>query len=67
MREFEAYGKPAIAVVTEPFLEPAQLTAQGLGMPDVSIIAVPHPLSDANDAASKGLAAVPKALDILVS
>jgi hypothetical protein len=47
---FERRGIPAVVLVTEPFLPMARGQAKILGMPDVRIVAVQHPLAHVDEA-----------------
>ena len=40
---FEKQGIPAVAVVTEPFIETAKAVAELNGMPGYPFVVVPHP------------------------
>lgn len=40
----EGRGTPAVAIGTEPFLPEAEEQARVLGMPDLRLITVPHPI-----------------------
>jgi hypothetical protein len=51
----EKLGVPAVAIVTTFFTRLAEITAESLGVPDLPIVSVPHPLGGipANEAQAK--------------
>lgn len=40
----EKKGIPTVTVVTVPFREPARLTAMSMGVPNLALIVLPHPV-----------------------
>lgn len=52
----ERRGIPTAAVGTEPFLDEALEQARVLGMPDVRLVLVPHPVQLLSDGALDALA-----------
>ena len=52
----ERRGIPTAAVGTEPFLDEALEQARVLGMPDVRLVLVPHPVQLLSDEALDALA-----------
>jgi hypothetical protein len=65
--EFEKRGIPSVVLVTEPFLPAARGQAKTLGMADLAIVTVRHPLAYVDEAgiaerAESALGAVARAL-----
>ena len=46
----EKNGLPAVAIVTDAFLETGQLMAAKWGVPDFQFLAVPHPVANLSEA-----------------
>lgn len=42
--EFERLGIPTLTLVTSSFVRLAQVTSQGMGMPDQALVVIPHPM-----------------------
>ena len=43
---FEALGVPTVTIVTDPFQGYAQLRAASLGIPNLPLVVVRHPIAD---------------------
>lgn len=46
---FETEGVPAVAVVTDGFAQAAATQSRALGMPDLKVVTVPHPVQNLTD------------------
>ena len=42
----EKKGIPTVTVVTQPFHEPARLSAVSMGVPNLPLVVLPHPVAD---------------------
>jgi hypothetical protein len=64
----EARGIPTAAICTDPFLEEARAQARALGMPDLPVARITHPLSTltAEEIAQRAAEAVPQLLGLLI-
>lgn len=63
----ERLGRPAAAVMTEPFVPTARALAGALGLPNYPLCVIPHPISSDDDAALrvKARAAATQIVEIL--
>ncbi len=46
---FEIQGRPAVFIASSAFVDAAETQSQALGLPQVHLIFVPHPIQDATD------------------
>jgi hypothetical protein len=51
----EKAGVPSVAVITEPFGFKARAEVTALGMPDVAIQVLPHPIGQISDEAMRAI------------
>ncbi|MBI2858826.1 MAG: hypothetical protein HYX90_07090 [Chloroflexi bacterium] len=60
--EFETLGVPTVTAVTPIFLELAKAVASAGGVPDISLVTVPHPMGmvPANEVEAKAVGAFPE-------
>lgn len=63
----ENKGIPTVTVVTVPFHEPARLTATSMGLPNLPLIVLPHPIGHLpeNEVQALAEAAYPKIVEAL--
>lgn len=64
----EALGIPTAPICTDPFLEEARMQARALGMPDLPVARITHPLSTltAEEIAQRAAEAAPQLLGLLI-
>ena len=53
---FEKQGVPAVAIITEPFVQTGHAVAQMNGIPDYQFVVVPHPFGSLDEAAVRARA-----------
>ena len=65
----EAEGKPTVVVASEEFTLAAAVQAEALGMPDLPVVCLPHPIQDRTDDEMRALAddAIDAILKALIS
>lgn len=65
---FEQQGVPSASIVTEPFKATGRAMARTWGVPDLSFLAMPHPIANLTDTEldQRAAAIVPEVVKLLL-